>query len=32
MASILSWGGNDPPNKNDFTSDKGAFLAKNKIN
>ena len=32
MGTILGWGGRDPPVKNDFTTDKGAFQLKNKIN
>lgn len=28
----MAWGGNDPPVKNDFTSDKHAFTYKRKIN
>lgn len=32
MSEIMSWGGSDPPNKNDFTTDKGAFQLKYKIN
>lgn len=25
MSDILAWGGSDPPYKNDFTTNKGAF-------
>lgn len=32
MDEILGWGEFDPPVKNDFTTNKGAFLEKNKIN
>ena len=32
MDEIMAWGGNDPPVKNDFTSDKHAFTYKRKIN
>ena len=32
MNEILGWGEYDPPVKNDFTTNKGAFLEKNKIN
>ena len=32
MSDILAWGGADPPVKNDFTTDKGAFQLKYKIN
>ena len=32
MSDILAWGGTDPPVKNDFTTDKGAFQLKYKIN
>jgi ABC-type transporter MlaC component len=32
MSEILGWGEFDPPVKNDFTTDKGAFQEKNKIN
>ena len=32
MGTILSWGGQDPPVKSDFTSNKHAFAAKTKIN
>ena len=32
MKTILGWGGVDPPVKNDFTSDQGAFTQKHKIN
>jgi len=32
MGDILAWGGQDPPVKNDFTTDKGAFQEKYKIN
>lgn len=32
MSEIMSWGGSDPPNKNDFTTNKGAFQLKYKIN
>ncbi len=28
----MAWGEHDPPVKNDFTGDKGAFQLKNKIN
>lgn len=32
MATILAWGGADPPVRNDFTGDKGAFTLQHKIN
>lgn len=32
MKTILAWGEFDPPVKNDFTSSKGAFIEKYKIN
>lgn len=32
MNEILAWGEFDPPTKNDFTGDKGAFQEKYKIN
>lgn len=32
MSEILAWGGTDPPVKNDFTTNKGAFQLKYKIN
>ena len=32
MAAIFSWGENDPPVKNDFTANNGAFTLKHKIN
>ena len=32
MNEILAWGEYDPPVKNDFTTNKGAFQEKNKIN
>ena len=32
MDVILGWGEFDPPVKNDFTTNKGAFQEKNKIN
>ena len=32
MSTILAWGEFDPPVKNDFTSSKGAFTEKYKIN
>jgi len=32
MDEILAWGEYDPPVKNDFTTNKGAFQEKNKIN
>ena len=32
MDEILGWGEYDPPVKNDFTTNKGAFIEKYKIN
>ena len=32
MSEILGWGEFDPPVKNDFTKNNGAFQEKNKIN
>jgi len=32
MSEIMSWGGSDPPTKNDFTTNNGAFQLKYKIN
>lgn len=32
MKQILSWGAHDVPMKNDFTSNKGAYTMKSKIN
>jgi hypothetical protein len=32
MKEILSWGEYDPPNKHDFTTNKGAFFERFKIN
>lgn len=32
MATVMSWGEHDPPVKNDFTGNKGAYQLKNKIN
>jgi len=32
MHTILKWGGQDPPVKGDFTSNRGAFTAQNAIN
>lgn len=32
MSTILAWGQMDPPVKNDFTGNKGAFQEKYKIN
>lgn len=32
MAQILAWGGSDPPVKNDFTANKGAYQLRYKIN
>lgn len=32
MSEILAWGGSDPPVKNDFTTNKGAYQLKYKIN
>ena len=32
MSEIMAWGENDPPVKNDFTSDKHAFTYQRKIN
>ena len=32
MSEILAWGGADPPVKNDFTTNKGAYQLRYKIN
>ena len=32
MSMVLAWGGEDPPVKNDFTSNKSAFQLRTKIN